>query len=132
MAHLWPTRRSYAAATLAMAIFVVYGSLVPLHFTPIPVAQAWANFKQVRYYAIGIGSRADLVSNILLFIPLAYFLIAALRTDRIRWAGHLIVGTFVIVVGAAASVTLEFVQVFFPGRTVSQNDMIAETAGSIV
>ena len=38
----------------------------------------------------GFESRADLVSNVLLFIPLGYLLLAALCTDRGRRAGDVI------------------------------------------
>ena len=59
-------------------LFVVYGSLVPLDFHPRPLDAAWRDFLETRYLKLGLGSRADWVANILLYIPLAYLLCAGI------------------------------------------------------
>ena len=58
--------------TLGYTAFVIYGSLVPLRFRARPLDEAWAYFQQIPYLELGIGSRADWVANILLFVPLAF------------------------------------------------------------
>ena len=65
--------RSFAA-TLAYLAFVVYGSLVPLDFRPIPLDQAWLSFQQVPFLSLGVGSRADWVANGVLYVPLGFLL----------------------------------------------------------
>src|SRR4029077_18603062 len=86
----------------------------------------------VPYLEIGTGHRADWVSNILLFIPLTYLwtgvLTLGLRSRPLRWG----LASLVVIVAAAASVALEFTQIWFPPRTVSQYDIIAETIGAVV
>ena len=57
---------------LGYLVFVVYGSLVPLDYTPVPWDEAVERFRNIRFLQLGIGSRADWVANLLLFIPLTF------------------------------------------------------------
>lgn len=109
--------------------FVVYGSLVPLNFVPIPWDEAVRRFARVPYYQLGIESRADWVANGLLFIPLAY-LCAALLPDRMPPAVRLLTSALLWLLASVLAVTIEFTQLFFPGRTVGLNDIIAESIGA--
>jgi VanZ family protein len=128
MSHATPDRRSYALALAAMIGIAVYGSLVPFGYRAIPIREAIGQFAQIAFLRLDIYSRADFVANVLLFVPLGFLAMAALRTDREGGA----VGTAVLVTAAATvlSVTIEFVQLAFPPRTVSMNDVIAEAAGA--
>ena len=42
--------------TAAYLLFVIYGSLVPLHFRYLPLDSAWASFKNIPYLDLGIVS----------------------------------------------------------------------------
>jgi glycopeptide antibiotics resistance protein len=110
--------------------FVIYGSLVPLHFHAQPWEQAVARFRSIPYLTLGIGSRADWVANILLFIPLAFAWLG------VMWPRGLLAKLFatlvVLAAGAVLSVGIEFTQIFFPPRTVSINDIIAESIGTVI
>jgi glycopeptide antibiotics resistance protein len=78
-----------------------------------------------------MGTRADWVANILLFIPLTFFWMGALanrRGGRARTA----VAILIVPVAAFAAVALEFTQIWFVGRTVSRNDIVAETIGGML
>ncbi|HYP69190.1 MAG TPA: VanZ family protein [Thiobacillaceae bacterium] len=123
-------RPTLLVLALLYLVFVIYGSLVPLHFHPQPWTQAVTRFRAIPYLNLGIGSRADWVANILLFIPLAFFWLGAL------WSrGFLSRSLFtlaVLVAGLALSVGIEFTQIFFPPRTVSLNDIIAECIGTVI
>lgn len=116
-------------AALAYIAFVVYGSLVPLDFQSLPWGEALARFRQIPFLELGIGSRADWVANLILYIPVGFLLMAAWvgrsRSPVVRGGGTLLSG--LVVMGLAVSV--EFVQQFFPPRTVSLNDLYAEWAG---
>jgi glycopeptide antibiotics resistance protein len=116
---------------LAYLLFVIYGSLVPLDFRPRPLAEALAAFAAIPFLDLGIGSRADWAANLLLFIPLAFLatqLAAGLRSPPARLLAHIL-----IVAGAAAlAIGIEFTQLFFPPRTVSQNDILAEGLGGLI
>ncbi|HYR87512.1 MAG TPA: VanZ family protein [Terriglobia bacterium] len=118
-------------AALAYTLFVVYGSLVPLTFQPHSLSEAWERFRSIPYLQLGIASRADWVSNILLFIPLAFFWQELLGSGRGRLSRALL--SFGVFGGCCAlSVAIEFTQIFFPPRTVSINDIVAEGIGGAV
>jgi len=116
-------------AACAYLAFVIYGSLVPLDFQPLPLANAWAAFKDIRYLPLGVASRADWVANILLFVPLSFLWLGVLWPTRHR-AARLLAAVFVVLACAALGVLIEFLQLFFPPRTVSVNDVLAETLGA--
>ncbi|MDP2787098.1 MAG: VanZ family protein [Pseudomonadota bacterium] len=111
--------------------FVIYGSLVPLDFKPMPMADAVAVFRQTPFLQLGIGSRADWVANLLLFIPLTFFWSGALGHGR-GLPARIVLSVFVVAVAVMLCIGIEFTQLFFPPRTVSQNDMLAETLGGLL
>lgn len=123
-AHLWLLGFSYL-------LFVIYGSLVPLDFRALPLDTALERFRQVPWLDLGIGSRADWVANLLLFIPLAFLFTGALAHLR-GVAARVLVSVLVPVIGFGLALGIEFTQLFFPQRTVSQNDIAAETLGAIL
>jgi len=115
----------------AYLVFVVYGSLVPLDFRPLPLDQAAAAFRAIPWLNLGIGSRADWVANILLFIPLAFLWTGALGHGR-GLLSRIFVSALVLATAVALSLGIEFSQLFFPPRTVSQNDLLAESCGALL
>lgn len=124
-------RRFFLVAGLWFLLFVVYGSLVPLDFHPKPLDAAWGEFLKIRYLDLGLLARADWIANILLYVPLGFCFTAALgRADGRAGMRSLIAGIAVFVTCAAVAVGIEFTQFFFPPRTVSLNDIIAELIGT--
>lgn len=113
----------------AYLVFVVYGSLVPLDFRPLPLDQAIARFSAIPYLDLGVDSRADWVANLLLFIPLTFFWLGILWHRR-SVSLRLLASAAVLVLAVALSFAIEFTQLFFPPRTVSQNDLLAESIGA--
>jgi VanZ family protein len=114
---------------LGYLLFAIYGSLVPLEFRDRPLADAWAAFREIYSMSLSFGSRTDWLVNILLFIPLAFLLADA------SWPAHslaaralAVLGVFVVCLGL--SVTIEFMQLFFPNRTPSLNDIVAQSIGA--
>ncbi|MGE5027575.1 MAG: VanZ family protein, partial [Betaproteobacteria bacterium] len=120
-------RRILLIAGWLYALFVVYGSLVPLDFHPRPLAEAGQAFLRIPYLEIDLASRADWVANLLLYIPLGVFFAAWLGGRRVAGVLDGIAAFFAC---AAFAVCIEFAQLFFPPRTVSLNDIIAELLGS--
>ena len=118
----------HARLALAWAAFVAYGSLVPLEFKPNPAATQ--QFLNIPWLQLGVGSRADWVANILLYLVLAYFTTGAI------WASRLGAGVRTVLLGLALgaclalAVGIEYLQLFFPPRTVSLNDLLAESIGT--
>jgi VanZ family protein len=124
-------RRRAGLALLAYLLFVVYGSLVPLDYRPLPLDQAIEQFQHVRYLDLGVVSRADWIANILLYVPLAFLGCVALL--GLRGAGPTALPGMAVVLAAclAVAMAVEFAQQWFAPRTVSLNDLIAETIGSL-
>jgi len=116
---------------LLYLLFVVYGSLVPLQYVDRSLDDAIQAFRNIPFLTLGIDSRADWVANLLLFIPLT--LLAGLLCDASGGVGRRVLVTFLIASSAVLlAVGLEFTQLFFPPRTVSQNDIFAESVGGLV
>ncbi|MCO6459433.1 MAG: VanZ family protein [Pirellulaceae bacterium] len=128
----WPRRRHFAALTLLTVGVVVYGSLVPLNFEPLSLSDAWQAFAEIPYVVLGIEKRADWVANLLLFVPIGFFLAAAVNLDRRPSLLTIVWPALTVLACAGLSLALEFTQLWFPPRTVSQNDVLAETLGGAV
>jgi glycopeptide antibiotics resistance protein len=79
----------------------------------------------------GVGSRADWIANIVLYVPLAFLgCVWILGMREVSAAQHLAL-LLVFSICLTVAVAVEFTQIFFAPRTVSINDLIAETLGSL-
>jgi VanZ family protein len=123
-------RKATLLAAAGYLLFIVYGSLVPLDFDPRPLDAAWRDFLAVRYYVLGVESRADWVANGLLYMPLGYLLSAGIAVSRRSFTVQLLLSSAVFLACGALALGVEFTQLFFPPRTVSINDIVAEFVGS--
>ncbi|WP_426623597.1 VanZ family protein [Leifsonia sp. McL0607] len=85
------------------------GLLTSFAATP---ALAWIDFDVVEFTA-----------NILLFVPMGVLLSVLLGRDR-RWLALLL--------GVAASLTIEFVQLFEPARVSDPRDIVANSLGALI
>jgi glycopeptide antibiotics resistance protein len=116
---------------LAYTAFVVYGSLVPLDFRSLPWQEALARFQNLPWLTLGIEARADWVANILLFIPLAFLWLGVLwRHQSLGWG--MVASLLVLLAAGLLSLAIEFIQIFFPPRTTSLNDLVAESLGALI
>lgn len=120
--------RAVPALLLAYAGFIVYGSLVPLDFHPMQLVEAWERFRAMPFLKLGVESRADWIANGVLYTPFG-FLAAWWRLRHGAWRVAALV--VAVVLGVMLAVGVEFTQVFFPPRTVSLNDLMAESIGSV-
>ena len=130
--NTWPNKGHYFTMSFIFSILVIYASLVPLNFRPLLMTEALNRFSDIPFLSLGIDSRADWVSNILLFVPVGYL-----------WAGTFLVNTnsrvlivivtfCVVLFSVIFSLCIEFTQLWFPPRTVSQNDIFAESIGATI
>jgi VanZ family protein len=96
----------------------------------IPFADAIDKFQSIPFLQLGIQSRADWVANALLFIPLTYLWSISLPHGHYeRGSLSSLAIILLIIVSMIFSAMIEFFQLYFPQRTVSQNDIMAETIG---
>lgn len=120
-----------AAIWLSYLAFVVYGSLVPLDLTPVPLERAWSIFQHIPMLKLGVESRADWIANGVLYVPVGFLtahLLLQLSVARRRLPVLAVTGLFSFVLATS----IEFAQIFFPPRTVSLNDLFAECLGSLI
>ncbi|MHB8973869.1 MAG: VanZ family protein [Pirellulaceae bacterium] len=104
---------------------------MPFTFQPHSFEKAVERFALVPYLQLGIQSRADWVANILLFIPIGFLWMGVFNVDR-RVGTNWLWSSAVVAFGCLTlSIVLEFTQIWFPPRTVSQNDIVAETIGGV-
>jgi VanZ family protein len=122
-----PAKRTRKAAAFYL-LFVIYSSLLPLDFHPYPLASAWYQFAMIEYVPLRPEYRADWIANIALYIPFAY--LTCLTFGRKRGASRLLTSVSAVLACGIVAVAIEFLQQFFPPRTVSQNDIVAELLGA--
>jgi VanZ family protein len=112
-------------AALAYAALIVYGSLYPF--------SGWTTrgvklFEFLLPELMGHLSRADLVTNVLAYMPLGLMLA--------RWWRHRgsLLGAIAIptLIGALLSFAMEFTQQFLPARVAALSDLVANTLGTVV
>ncbi len=116
---------------LGYVAFVIYGSLVPLQYKARSMDSAIAAFQKIPFLKLGIESRADWISNGVLYVPVGILTVLALRAVWPRIATVLAL-PIALIFCAALAIGVEFTQLFFPPRTVSQNDLMAELIGSVI
>ena len=109
-----PFKRTYVILSLCYLAFVIYGSLIPFQFRPLPIAEAIDRFSHIPYLNLGIQSRADFIANILLYIPLSFFLTGALCKKTHSLAIKYTATLFVLLLCSLLAGLIEFIQVFFP------------------
>jgi len=113
---------AYAAAAAGFVAYAVWGSLFPFDFHAVPLPDAAALFWTRWASDAGPWSLTDLLSNVLLFLPIGLLLSAAIRG---RTAPLLTIAS-----AAGLSVVIEFAQAFVSWRTPSIVDVAAEVIGA--
>lgn len=107
---------------------LVYASLVPLDFTPRPLHSALDAFAKLVWRGTGWLSWTDVITNVLLYVPLPLLALGALAA-RGRRPGP---GTLALVLAASTgiSIAIEFAQLFIASRTPLALDIAANAAGA--
>jgi VanZ family protein len=120
----------YGWLTLGIAVLAVYGSIVPLEYRPQSFADALAVFRDIALAPpTDLGARGDWVISVVLFGVLGFGCMGMFCVDR-RPAEAWRTGPFIILAGVALSAGIEFLQTYFPPRTVSLNDLILQVVGA--
>ena len=117
-----------AAASVAL---VIYASLVPLTYTPLSWDETWLRFQEIPWLDLrDLSRRADWVANGLIMIPVGFFCFGALAWKRLWWISAIgLILSATLVVGLVGAI--EYLQIWFPPRVLSQNDMAAGLVGGL-
>ncbi|MFO0813531.1 MAG: VanZ family protein [Gemmatales bacterium] len=122
------SRRHHLLCTICYAAIIFYGSLVPFHFQPLSIGELLEQFKQVCTSPIRLTSRSDFLANVLLFVPLSFLALGTLSLNQrlLPWLLLIPVSLGCTLFGAF----VEFLQLMFPPRNSSLNDILAQLIGS--
>ncbi len=124
-------RNRLILAWLAYIGVILYGSFIPFELRLDSLEEAWQAFLGIRFLDLSVVSRADWVANIILYVPLSFLGARWLSLTPLGRRPGLVMG-LVIAFGLALALAVEFLQTFFAPRTVSINDLIAESIGTVL
>jgi VanZ family protein len=124
--------RWYAVLAAASAAFIAYGSFIPFNFRGRSPGEAWDTFAWVMQTRWRVESRSDLLANVLLGVPLGFGILGARRVDRPGRAAAVRAGLTLWPGCVALAAAVEFAQLYFPGRTSSATDVLAQGVGAAV
>lgn len=117
---------------MASTVLLVYASLVPLTYQPLPWEATWTRWQSIPWLQLELYNRSDWIANALVVMPPAFFWCGAIDFGRDRrwivWLAAPVIATLL----CALVVGIECLQVWFPPRTVSQNDIVAGCVGAVL
>lgn len=129
------TRSRFALAALLYGFAIVYSSTVVgptgIHFVPMDISKAWDQFLRTPYLIHGSDQRADWMANLIMFVPMGFLVSGALRSNR-AFGLQVINAPAAFALCVAFLLAVKYLQLFFPGRTVSLNYIMAQSMGSAV
>jgi glycopeptide antibiotics resistance protein len=129
---LTPTTTYYLWLAHALLVLSVYGSLIPFRYQPMPLDEALIRFQGLRYFDPSlVYARGDWMVNSVQFAIMSFCYLGGLCVGR-RLVFGMLVALVLVPIGGLVAVLLEFVQVYFPPRTVSLNDLVVEWTGIVV
>jgi glycopeptide antibiotics resistance protein len=145
-----PSRTHLWILALLYGVTLVYLNLIPFDFSPLSLDEWLRRAMSMPWLKLGLASRADWVANLLMAAPFGFLLASALgapsRRDRTyhhlsaynappipptrtRKLAAILLGGPVVV---ALILAIEIVQILFPQRTVSLNDLAAGWLGGVI
>ena len=129
------SHRHFGILAVLYGLAIVYSSLMlgpdGLHYVPISAAEAWQKFRDIRFIDHASDQRPDWIANLMMTIPLGYFVngTLALRGYSVRtWR----IAIMAFAIGVAFVLVVKYAQLFFPPRTVTLNYVAAQTIGVAV
>ena len=119
-----PSGFSYLALYLMIGytLLLIYGTLFPLSGWHAPDSSPWILMLQ---QGLHHTSRADILTNLLVYIPFGLLLMRSLANLRCRLCALLLV----TLASALLSLALEYSQAHLPGRVPSVIDVVLNTSG---
>ena len=125
-------RRGLAYVAALSAIGLVYASIIPLQYSEQAFTTGWQQFLNTPWLDLGIYKRADWVANAIVVLPIGFAGTGAICFGK-RATLNQVFGVSCLIMGTALLVAIiEFVQLWFPPRTVSLNDIAAGWVGALI
>jgi VanZ family protein len=103
-----------------------------MEFIDLGPGEALERVRRLAILDAGAPGRADWAANVLLAIPIGYFLLGALTLDSTRRPLKLLAAVAVSGMCTIFAVGLEFAQLWVPDRTSSMYDVLAQGLGGAV
>lgn len=125
-------RRFLALATVVSALLWIYASLVPLDYTPLSWEETYRQWQLIPWLDLELFNRADWVANGLVVLPTGILAAAAVGWGRERSWINIAAAPCVTILLVLVVAGIEFVQIWFPTRTKSMNDIAAGYIGAVV
>ena len=122
----------YGSLAVAFAAFAAWGSFFPFNFRAVTAATALRQFLLPWRHGAMTWSMSDLASNVMLFVPIGFFTIAAIESWFARSIPRWSAAVAAIAMAIPFSIALELTQAFLPYRTPSVVDVMAEAVGAVV
>ncbi len=114
------------------AMVLVYASIIPLQYGGQAFVAAWQQFLNTPWLDLDIYNRADWVANAIVVLPIGFAGTGAICFGK-RATLNQVFGVSCLIISTALLVAvIEFVQIWFPPRTVSLNDIAAGWAGAFI
>ena len=128
---LAPRRKLVLLAAVA-AVGLIYASILPVGYRYMALDEAWRKFLDLPWLNLGLGRRADWVANGLAILPFG-FLAAGACDRRVKTdASYVCCLVAIMATGMLVICGIEFLQIWFPIRTLSINDIAAGITGAIL
>ncbi len=128
-------RDRFFRVAIIYALMIVYSSLligpIGIHFVPIGLDRAWHAFLSMPLAKHGSDQRADWTANLLMLIPLGYFVTAAAAPGNGR-RGNRLASCMALLACFLFILAVKFAQLYFPPRTVTLNYIMAQTIGAFL
>lgn len=125
-------RRLCAVAAALSAGLLIYASLIPLDYTPVSWGDSISRWREIPWLNLQLYQRADWVANAIVVLPVGFLAAAAVGWGRRQRWQVLLAAPIIAVFLMGIVVGIELVQVWFPTRTVSLNDICAGVAGALL
>lgn len=119
-----------AFAALASVAVLVYASLVRLRYRPLSWESTWEAWRQIPWLSLDVFQRANRVTNALVVLPAGGLAAAAVDWGRQSSWPLLLATPLITFALTLVIIGIELVQVWFPPRTVSLNDVAVGFVGA--
>lgn len=129
-----PGRQRLGCIALIYAAVMLYSSTIigpaGMHFVPRDPIETFRSFLITPYVVHGSDQRADWIGNLMMLVPYGFLVAGAIWPRRAVWripAMLLALSLCVLTV-----LSIKYLQLFFPPRTVTLNYIMAQSAGAAI